>query len=789
MLRTATVCGTTFVLLLGTTVCHGDHPERGRLTAVPFTAVALGDSFWTPRLETNRQKSLPHDFKWCEDTGRIANFAAAGQMIEGVFQGIYFNDSDVYKVLEGASYALTQHPDPDLERTVALVIAKIAAAQQPDGYLDTYFILKEPSERWKDLPNKHELYCAGHLIEAAVAHYRATGRRTFLDVAIRLADGIDRTFGPGKRCDVCGHEEIELALVKLADLTGEARYRELARFFLDARGDASRRTLTGPYFQDHLPVREQKEIVGHAVRAMYLYTGVADMAAYTGDAGYIEAMNSIWQNLTRTKLYLTGGIGARGADEAFGDAYELPNETAYAETCAAIGLVLWSHRMNLLHADAQYVDVLERALYNGVLSGIGMDGEHFFYVNPLASAGSHHRKPFFECACCPTNAVRLLPSLPGYVYAHDGSSIYVNLYVAGSGEIPLGDAKIRIRQVTQYPWEGTVQLVVEPAEPRECSIWLRIPGWCEGARVAVNGRPVALLAIEKGYACLTRTWKAGDRIDLSLPMEIQRIEAHPAVKADRGRVAIQRGPLVYCFEQVDNGPVRPIVLARDPQLRAESQPELLGGVTVIHAVDRTGRLLLAVPYYAWDHREPGQMAVWVWQDGKSRTPSEDDPSWADRLYRPLHLDPSGTSLELTPCDVASASASQCNVSDTVAALDDGIEPKDSGDESIPRCTFWDHRGTSEWVQYDFDLPQKVSAVSVYWFDDERQHHACRAPASWRLLYREGDDWKPVSGASAYGTQRDQYNRVSFEPVTTDALRIELQLQPDYCGGILEWKVE
>lgn len=740
-------------------------------------------------METSRQKSLPHNFQWCEKTGRIANFAVAGGLSPGEYQGMYFNDSDVYKVLEGASYSLAAHPDPVLEQTVDEVIAKVAAAQQTDGYLNTYFTLKEPGKRWTDLPVKHELYCAGHLFEAAVAHYRATGKRSLLDVAIRLADHIDRTFGPGKRCEVPGHEEIELALVKLAEATNEARYRELAQFFLDARGDASRRQLTGTHSQDHLPIRQQKEIVGHAVRAMYLYAGVADIAAYTGDPGFIQAMDQIWHDLTRTKLYITGGIGARHSDEAFGEPYELPNQTAYCETCAAIGVVLWSHRMNLMHADAQYVDVLERALYNGVLSGIGMDGEHFFYVNPLASAGKHHRQPFFECPCCPTNAVRVLPSLPGYVYAQDGRSLYVNLYVAGSAEIAVGEAKLRVTQTADYPWDGAVRLTLEPDQPRELTLRLRIPGWCFGASVAVNGKTIAAPKMEKGYVCVTRTWKPGDSVQLDLPMEIRRIEAHPAVQADRGRVAIQRGPLVYCVEQVDNGPVGRRVLARDPQFRAESRPELLGGVTVIHAVDRAGQPLVAVPYYAWDHREPGEMAVWLWQDGKSHAPTVDDPSWADQLYRPLDPATLGPSVDLTVMEQCASSMSHCNGSDLVAAMNDGIEPKDSSDESIPRATFWDHRGTAEWVQYDFDVPQKVSSVAVYWFDDERKGHACRVPKSWRLLYRDGDQWKPVSTSEGYGTALDQYNRVAFDPVTTTALRIEIQLQPDYCGGILEWKVE
>lgn len=769
---------------------RADGPVHRKLSAVPFTEVTLSDAFWAPRLETNRVKSLPHNFKWCEETGRFSNFAKAAGLTEGAFEGIYFNDSDVYKVLEGASYSLAQHPDPLLEKMVDEGIAKIAAAQQEDGYLNTYYTLVEPDRKWTDLRVRHELYCAGHLFEAAVAHHRATGKRTLLDVATRFADLIDHLFGPEARYGVPGHEEIELALVKLYEVTGERRYFDLAKFFLEIRGDAAKREVFGPYCQDHVPVRQQSEIVGHAVRAMYLYAGVADVAAYTGDQGFVDAMGRLWKDVVLRKLYITAGIGSRHQGEAFGDPYELPNDTAYCETCAAIGLALWSHRMNLMHADAQYADVLERALYNGILAGIGMDGEHFFYVNPLASGGGHHRQPFYPCACCPTNVVRILPSLPGYVYAQDGQSIYVNLYAGGTGNVSLGDRKVKIAQKTRYPWDGEITLAVEPAEPSTFALRLRIPGWCRGATLSVNGERIEPLAIEKGYAVVRREWKAGDTVQLSLPMEVQRIEAHPKVLADRGRVAIERGPLVYAFEAVDNGgSVRRIVLARDPQFSDLDRPELLGGVVVVQGLDRSGKPVTAVPYYAWDHRDPGQMAVWMWQEGKSRQPAVDDPTWQGRLYRPLDPATLGESLELTLMELSVPSASHVSGNNDLSALNDGVEPKNSCDHSIPRFTWWDHRGTSEWAQYDFGEPRKVSAVEVYWFDDEREKRHCRAPKSWRLVYQDGETWKPVAGASPYGTTIDRYNRVTFEPVETTAMRIEAELNPPWSAGILEWKVE
>ncbi|MCE9552128.1 MAG: glycoside hydrolase family 127 protein, partial [Planctomycetes bacterium] len=378
---------------------RADGPQNNGLTAVPFNEVKVQDEFWAPRIQTNREKSLPHNFAWCEQTGRISNFAKAGGLMPGKFEGIYFNDSDVYKVLEGASYSLADKPDAALEKTVDDVIAKIAAAQQKDGYLNTFFTLKEPGKRWNNLKDMHELYCGGHMIEAAVAHHRATGKKTFLDVAVKFADHLDQTFGPQKRHGVCGHEEIELALVKLYQATGQQRYLDLAKFFIDNRGDKSQREIWGAYHQDHMPVRKQSEIVGHAVRAMYLYSGTADVAASSGDPELIAAMDRLWRNVVQQKMYLTGGIGAKHEGEAFGDDYELPNDSAYCETCAAIGLALWAHRLNLMHGDAQYADVLEQLLYNGILSGVALGGERFFYVNPLASDGKHHRQPFFPCAC------------------------------------------------------------------------------------------------------------------------------------------------------------------------------------------------------------------------------------------------------------------------------------------------------------------------------------------------------------------------------------------------------
>ncbi len=784
-----------FVVWMGAAVqAYGEENERAmpyrKLQPVPFTQVQLSDNFWAPRIEVNRRATLPHNLEWCEKTGRLSNFDKAAGKVQGEFEGIYFNDSDVYKVLEGAAYILAVTRDPELDRQLDELIARIAAAQQPDGYLNTYFTLVDPKNRWADLHYRHQLYLAGHLFEAAVAHHRATGKQNLLSVALRFADLIVREFGPGKRLDPDGHQEVELALIKLYELTGKREYLELAKFFIDIRGDGSRRKLWGPNVQDHQPFREQSEIVGHAVRAMYMCCGAADLYAWTGEAALRDALYRLWEDLTRHKLYVTGGIGARAGGEAFGEPYELPNLEAYAETCAAIGLVLLSWRMTLLEADARFADVMERALYNGFLSGVSLDGRRFFYVNPLESAGNHHRQPFFPCACCPTNVVRIIPQVPGLFYAWDDAGIYVNLYAAGSAEIFWRGIPIRIRQKTDFPWDGRVALTLLCDRPVEMALRVRIPGWCRDWMLAINGERTTA-SVERGYAVIRRQWDGEDRVELNLSMPVERVESHPKVATNRGRVAIQRGPIVYCFEQVDNGgPVRQLQLARDPEFQVEYRPDLLGGVVTILATDVQGHNRVAIPYYAWDHRDPGEMIVWVRQQGKPRRVPEEDPSWAGLLYR--FVDPATLSAEevLDLAELALPSASHCNPSDTLSALNDLVEPTDSCDHSIPRFTWWDRRGTQEWVQYDFGKAVTVQAVGVYWFDDRKMGRHCRVPASWRLLYREGDQWVPVKNLTAYTTFLDRYNWVHFEPVVTSALRIEVQLDPSgpWSGGILEWKV-
>jgi uncharacterized protein len=631
-----------------------DYPIR----PVPFTAVAIDDAFWSPRLETNRRVTVRHDFDKCETTHRIRNFAVAGKVEPGSFEGLFgFNDSDVYKVIEGASYSLRLRPDPELDRYLDGVIAKIAAAQEEDGYLYTAGTIPTLAQtpiccvsrpRWSDIASGHELYDLGHMYEAAVAHYQATGKRTFLNVALKSANLLTQVFRPGGRLDPPGHQEVEIGLVKLYRATGDRRYLDQARFFLEERGNPAGHKLYGAYNQDHVPVLEQKEAVGHAVRAGYMYSAMADVSALTGDEAYDKALGTLWDDVVARKLYITGGLGARRENEGYGEAYELPNRTAYAETCAAIAGALWNHRMFLLHGDAKYLDVLERILYNGFLSGVSLDGERFFYPNPLAADGKRAfnqgrkgRSEWFDCSCCPTNVVRFLPSIAGTVYAQRDRDVYVNLFIAGKAELTQDGVKLAVRQETRYPWDGKVTIRVDPARPAALGLHVRIPGWAQGRPVpsdlyryadpaaapftlAVNGQPVKPEVV-KGFAVLQRTWKAGDAVELDLPMEVRRVLAHEKVEADAGRVALERGPVVYCAEAVDNGGrAFNLVLPDDAKLEARSRPDLLGGVTVV-----TGRALallpgedgrsvatreqdfVAIPYYAWAHRDEGEMAVWL----------------------------------------------------------------------------------------------------------------------------------------------------------------------------------
>jgi DUF1680 family protein len=755
--------------------------SAAELTAVPFQDVHITDGFWASRIETNRTVTIEANLHQCAISGRIKNFAVAGKLEPGKHQGELYNDSDLYKVLEGIAYTLSSRRDPDLEQRTDAIIDQIAAAQQPDGYLNTYWTLVKPQERWRNIQYGHELYCAGHLIEAAVAYHQATGKRKLLDVAIKFADHIDQVFGPDKRWEACGHEEIELALVKLYRATGNERYLKLAQFFLDARGRADKRRLFGDYAQDNKPVREQTEVEGHAVRAMYLYSGMADVAAITGDQGLLTAIEKIWHDVAERKMYITGGIGPSASNEGFTVPYDLPNDSAYAETCAAIGMALWNHRMFLMTSDGKYADVLEREVYNGLLSGVSLGGDRFFYVNPLGSKGKHHRVPWFDCSCCPTNVVRYIPGMGERIYAHRGDGLWTVLYMGSSATLALDGGKVKLTQETEYPWKETVAIRVDPEKPLAFDLHLRIPGWCRASpSVRVNGEKQKG-TIDKGYLRIGRTWQAGDVVRLELPMPVERVHADPRVKADVGRVALQRGPVVYCLEGVDNGGhVRNLCLPPKEELSATFERDFLRGVVVVHGAalsvtrDKDDKLATqpvrfqAVPYSTWDNRQPGAMVVWL-----PETPELAELPGEDGVLS------NGVRIQ----------ASHCWQNDTLTALNDGLLPKSSNDHGIPRMTWWDHRGGTEWVSYHFSQERTLSSCAVYWFDDTGVG-ACRVPAEWRLLWRDGDGWKPVvlTAGSAYGTALDQFNRVTFEPVTTRELKIEAKLRPGFSGGILEWTV-
>jgi DUF1680 family protein len=630
-------------------------PAGYAIHAIPATAVRLTDAFWRPKLEINRTVTIPHIMRENEETGRVENFLKAAGAVKGPYEGQRYNDTDVYKIIEAASYSLALAPDPDLDAKLDQLIAIIAKAQEPDGYIYTPRTVdpEHPAPgagpaRWSWLGTSHELYDQGHLYEAAVAHYEATGKRTLLSVAIKSADLVCRVFGPEGRHDVPGHEEIELALVKLSRATGDPKYANEARFFLDQRG----RPHTDPpqhfepgsrfaiyndlaYRQDHEPVLDQARAVGHAVRAMYLYSAMSDAAALFDDPAYGRAVDQLWRDITAKRMYLTGGLGSEPRTEAFGDDYVLPNR-AYAETCASVGGMLWYHRMFLREGDASYYDTFERTLYNGYLSGVSLSGDRFFYQNPLVSNGTVERSAYFDVACCPANLARLMEQIPGLVYGERLSSpsgdarVYVNLFVGSAASTRVGSTDVRVGQDTNYPWDGHVAIRIDPAQPVRFALAVRVPGWsrrraapsdlyrfakASGASrssrpdqpaLAVDGKRVAI-RLEKGYAIIERQWHAGDVVTLDLPMPIRRVLANDAVVEDRGKAAIQRGPIVYCLEAIDNGGhVADRTLPLNAPLTATFDPALLGGVEVIK-----GEQLAAVPYYAWNNRGKGEMAVWI----------------------------------------------------------------------------------------------------------------------------------------------------------------------------------
>lgn len=635
----------------------GDYP----IQPVSFTSVKLTDQFWTKRIETNRTATIPASFARCESTGRVKNFVMAAEH-QGKFCTAYpFDDTDIYKTIEGASYSLAIHPDPKLSAYIDSLIAIVGKAQEPDGYLYTARSIDpvHPQawagpERWiNEQKSSHELYNCGHMYEAAAAHYMATGKRNFLNIALKNADLLVRTFGPDKKHVAPGHEIVEMGLVRLYRITGKKDYLYLAKFFIDQRGIKKYNTRSknvyenGTYFQDDKPVINQDEAEGHAVRAMYLYSGMTDVAALTGDTAYVKAIDRIWNNMVGKKMYVQGSIGAVGDGERFGDNYELPNATAYNETCAAIGSVFWNQRMFLLHGDSKYIDVLEKTLYNGLISGVGLDGKSFFYTNAMQVSNSFNqpdlereRSGWFTCSCCPTNVVRLIPSIPGYIYAQNGNDVYVNLFISGTGNLTVNNKAVKITQQNNYPWEGALALKVDPASATDMNLNIRIPGWAQDQAVpsdlysyersgtekiviTVNGKPVNY-QMQNGYAVISKKWKKNDEVRLTLPMEVRRVVANVAIPDDNGKIALQRGPIMYCAEWKDNdGKAGNIIVPKGTTFTAEFEPSLLNGVTVLkgrvktvdideltQTISTKNKTMTAIPYYSWANRGKGEMTVW-----------------------------------------------------------------------------------------------------------------------------------------------------------------------------------
>ena len=801
------------LLSLSFVICHLSFSvaQKGYpISPVPFTAVKVTPgTFWGQRLEASRKTTVPLAFSKCESEGRYKNFEnAAAHMADPskVFKvngvGYSFDDTDPYKTLEGAAYILQTYPDKRLEAYCDSVIDIIGRAQEPDGYLYTART-QNPADphhwagdrRWvKEEDLSHELYNLGHMVEGAVAYWQATGKRKFLDIACRYADVACKEVGPnaGQMCVVPGHQIAEMAMARLYLATGQKRYLDFAKFLLDYRGKTDIKT---EYSQSHKPVTEQDEAVGHAVRAAYMYAGMADVAALTGDESYIKAIDRIWDNIVGKKLYITGGIGATSSGEAFGKNYELPNMSAYCETCAAIGNVYVNYRLFLLHGDSKYYDVLERTLYNGLISGVSLQGDGFFYPNPLESMGQHQRQAWFGCACCPSNICRFIPSLPGYVYAVKQKDVYVNLFVANTATLSVGGKKLTLTQKTDYPWDGETVLTIDKNSVGEFNLKIRVPGWLRnkpvpsdlyqytdakrlGYSFIINGVTVPLLVGDDGYVNIERRWKKGDKVVISFDMEPRTLRANAKVEADRGMVSIERGPIVYCAEHPDNGfDIFSALVNQEPTFGLGKKE--IAGTTVTTLTteaqtldfNKEGKLtvedqtLTLIPYYAWCHRGSGKMRVWLPQDLSATTPAQ-------------------------PATLASESKVTSSVRlPALSSVNDRLVPKGENDRSVPYTHWWPKKASTEWIGYELPEVSEVSSSTVYWFTD-KPWGGCDVPKSWRILYlTESGEWQPVTCDGVYPTYRGTPSTVNFAPVRTKSLRLEVTLPDGDSAGLFEWSVK
>jgi DUF1680 family protein len=792
------VLGLIVFILQGCSRSSGDYP----IQPVPFTSVKLTDNFWAPRIKKNAEVTIPIAFGYCESTGRVKNFEIAAGLDTGKFQTIFpFDDSDVFKIIEGASYSLQTYPDPKLESYLDTLIRKIGLAQEPDGYLYTNRTIAEKhggaglhewasKNRWElDSILSHELYNLGHLYEAAVAHYQATGKRTLLDIALKSADLVNKDFGWDRVKVYPGHQVIEMGLVKLYRVTGEKKYLDLARFFLDVRGPKGQQ-----YNQAHLKPVDQTQAVGHSVRATYMYSGMADIAAIENDPAYLNAITKIWEDLVYGKMYITGGIGASGGNEGFAAPFLLPNMSAYCETCASIGDIFFNHRLFLLHGQSKYYDVLEKTLYNSALSGVSLSGDRFFYPNPLESNGQHERQAWFGCACCPSNIARFVPAIPGYIYSVTKNELYVNLYVSNEANLSVGSRKINIIQKADFPWKGSVEITLNPEKEGRFDLKIRIPDWAmneaipgglykftdqnnESIKLSVNGKP-ADLNLKDGYAVISQNWKNGDKVDIEFPMPVRTIVADDRVIEDNGKIAVQRGPLVYCAEWPDNntGNVLNLIINRSSKFSSEFITDSHGGLEVIKTVghqvarkldgsieSKPDETVTLIPYALWNNRGRGQMMVWI--------PTE------EKSAKPL---PAPTIAFRSKITASKGSRSLTSVADQ-------FEPLNSNDHTFPYYHWWPDKDQWEWVQYDFEKPETISKTKVYWFDDGPDG-GCRIPDEWELQYKTGRTWKPVKAKSPYKVTKDAWDMLTFETVRTTGVKIRVKLNKDFSSGIHEWVI-
>jgi DUF1680 family protein len=794
---------------------------------VPFTQVHMHDGFWEKRIKLNHDVTIWHEIQMCEETGRIDNFRAAAGVPGFKHEGYLFNDSDVYKVIEAAAYILATEEDAKLEAKMDEWIELIAKAQEGDGYLQSQVSASrhtdKPMERWADNAGEHELYNVGHFYEAAVAYRQATGKTKILDAALKNADLICATYNLKGRRHAPGHEEIEIGLVKLSQLTGERKYLDEAKYFLDERGSKEGRKETfGEYSQDHQPVLEQDHAVGHSVRAAYLYCGMIDVGTNRGDARYIEATKRIWEDVVRSKIYLTGGIGSSGSNEGFAKEYELPNLTGYSETCASIANVLWNERLFQATGDGKYIDVLERSLYNGVLSGYGADGKSFFYPNPLQSVNGATRSPWFACACCPPNVARLLPKVPELMYATDSEGIYVNLYAASDAEMTVKGQKVSLHQGGNTPTGDLSYIDVHLEKPTEFTVRIRVPGWARNQPMPGNLYTTVVpqtanydvrvenqrvkSELKDGYLIIPRVWQDGDQIYVRLPQRPFWVKSNPKLKDNEGLVALQIGPFVYCAEMStaqgesleDQRDYPPLLSRYLVDLKVPEEDPLKGwglapgldtnlfeglptpwlkcmyaarkldgsieGRAASPISDHAGNSISFIPYFAWANRGRKEMSVWI-------------PTAPEKAF-PLRAD---TIASMSPMTVSEGSQG-------TASIKDQLVPKSSLDQSLGNQHWWPKKGTKEWVEFMLVDNCEVSSVKVYWFDDTGVGE-CRVPESWRVLVKVDGEWKPVEDAGAFGVARDGFNVVNFNKVRASGLRIEVQMQKGWSTGIHEVVIE